>query len=327
MCSMKPNQTRRFPGRACNSWDRPSHRTIGCMRMRIFFFVTLAAIFWAMGTQAKTVTDQLGRQFEVPETPRRVVALAPNITEIVFALERQDALVGVSRFSDYPKAAQNLPKVGSYVHLDLERIVALQPDLCIAIKDGNPKAVADRLELMGIPVYAVDPKGLGTMLTTVSEIGRLLNADRIARRLVSDLEQRVARVDRLVAKAAYKPRVFFQIGISPIVSAGSRTFINELIVRAGGVNLARGAISYPRFSTEQVLSLAPEVMIITSMARVGVFKEVKSNWMKWKMMPAARDQRIYIQESNLFDRPTPRLVDGLELLTQLIHPELYEAAP
>jgi len=327
MRPMKSNRTSFYPSLAGIGADRPRPRTTGCMRTWIILFAAFAAIFGAMGTHAKTVTDQVGRQFQVPETPSRVVALAPNITEIVFALERQAVLVGVSQFSDYPKVAQNLPKVGSYVHLDLERIVALKPDLCIAIKDGNPKAVADRLESMGIPVYAVDPKNLDTMLTTVSEIGRLLNAGPVARRLVSNLEQRVARIDRLVAKAALKPRVFFQIGISPIVSAGSRTFINELIVRAGGVNLAQGPVSYPRFSTEQVLSLAPEVMIITSMARAGVFKEVKSRWMQWKMMPAARDKRIYIQESNLFDRPTPRLVDGLELLAKLIHPELYEADP
>ena len=111
---------------------------------------------------------------------------------------------------------------------------------------------------------------------TVLEIGGLLNADLKAKALVGELRARIQRIARLVAQARHKPRVFFQIGLSPIVSAGTGTFIHELVVRAGGVNLAQGPVTYPRFSQEQVLALAPDVIIITSMARGAVFKEVKT---------------------------------------------------
>jgi len=273
---------------------------------------------------AKTITDQLGRHVTVPDKPQRVVSLAPSITEIVFALDQGHRLQGVTTYSDFPPEAVKLPKVGSYVHLDLEKIVALKPDLCIAIKDGNPRVIAQRLESLKIPVYAVDPNNLETIMKTVLEIGTLLNAKGRANQLVQNMDLRIQKVKSLVAKATHRPRVFLQIGVSPIVSAGTHTFIHELIVIAGGTNLAAGPIPYPRFSREKVLALSPEIIIITSMARSAVFEKVKAEWEKWPNMPAVRNQRIYVENSNFFDRPTPRLLDGLELLIQLIHPELVE---
>jgi len=273
---------------------------------------------------AKTITDQLGRHVTVPDKPQRVVSLAPSITEIVFALDQGHRLQGVTTYSDFPPEAAKLPKVGSYVHLDLEKIVALKPDLCIAIKDGNPRVIAQRLESLKIPVYAVDPNNLETIMKTVLEIGTLLNAKDRANQLVQNMDLRIQKVKSLVAKTTHRPRVFLQIGVSPIVSAGTHTFIHELIVIAGGTNLAAGPIPYPRFSREKVLALSPEIIIITSMARSAVFEKVKAEWEKWPNMPAVRNQRIYVENSNFFDRPTPRLLDGLELLIQLIHPELVE---
>ena len=275
-------------------------------------------------TDAKTVIDQLGRHVTIPEKPERIVSLAPSITEIVFALDQGYRLKGVTTYSDFPPEAKKLPKVGSYVQLDLEKIVALKPDLCIAIKDGNPIVVAQRLESMKIPVYAVNPKNLKTVIQTVQEIGGLLKVEKKANKLVQNMKLRIQKVKSMVAKTTYRPRVFLQIGVSPIVSVGTNTFSHELIVLAGGKNLAEGAIAYPRYSIEQVLALSPEVIIITSMERAAVFKKVKAEWDRWPNMPAVRNHHVFIEDSNLFDRPTPRLVDGLELMVRLIHPELFE---
>jgi iron complex transport system substrate-binding protein len=272
----------------------------------------------------KTLTDQLGRHVTVSDQPQRVISLAPSITEIVFALDQGLRLKGVTTYSDFPLEAVKLPKVGSYVYLDLEKIVVLKPDLCIAIKDGNPRVIAQRLESLKIPVYAVNPRNLETVMRTVLEIGTLLNAEDRANQLVQNMELRIQKVKSLVAKSTHRPRVFFQIGVSPIVSVGTHTFIHELIDIAGGTNLAAGSISYPRFSREKVLALSPEIIIITSMARKAIFEKVKAEWEKWPNMPAVRNQHIYVEDSNFFDRPTPRLVDGLELLLRLIHPELVE---
>ncbi len=271
----------------------------------------------------RIVTDQLGRKIELKEKPERIVALAPSITEVVFALGKGNSLKGVTIFSDYPAEAKTIPKVGSYVNLDLEKIVSLQPDICIAVKDGNAKDVVLRLEALKIPVYAVDPRGLDSVMKAVLEIGDLLDAGNKAEEIVSDMRERVEQVKTIVNKKQHKPKVFFQIGIAPIVSIGTDTFINELITLAGGENLAKGDVTYPRFSREQVLVLSPEVIIITSMARGEIFEKVKAEWQRWSGLPAVRDDRIILVDSNILDRPTPRMVDGLELLARVIHPDLF----
>lgn len=273
---------------------------------------------------AGTVADPPEQKVGLPEHARRIVALAPSITEILFSLGLSDRLVGVTQFSDFPAQAARLPKVGSYVHLDVEKIVALRPDLCIAIKDGNPVSVVSKLESVGIPVYAVDPRDLGSVMGTLLELGRILDTRQRASEIVSRMQRRIDAVKRQVAGTDRRPGVFFQIGISPIVSAGTPTFIHELITLAGGTNLARGPIPYPRFSKEMVIDLRPEVIIITSMARQTVFEAVKREWQQWEGLPAVKNKRIYLVDSNVLDRPTPRLVDGLELLARLIHPEGFK---
>jgi iron complex transport system substrate-binding protein len=275
----------------------------------------------------RSVTDQLGRIMQVPDNPARIVSMAPSITEIIFALGQEHRLVGVTQFSDFPAAAQRLPRVGSYVHLDLERIVALRPDLCIAIKDGNPREIADRLEKLDIPVYAVDPRDLKSVMGTIAEVGALIGRQERAARVTAGMARRIQDVTSRVRQARNRPGVFFQIGITPIVAVGTDTFIHELIEQAGGTNLTAGPTPYPRYSREQVLALKPEVFIITSMARGGAFDSVKAHWSRWPQMPAVRNGRIHVVDSNIFDRPSPRLVDGLELLGRLIHPELVRENP
>lgn len=275
----------------------------------------------------RTVVDPVGRTVQVPLDPQRVVALAPSITEIIYALGQHQRLVGVTRFSDYPPAAVDLPKVGSYVHLDVERIAALQPDLCIGVKDGNPLAAVEQLQNLKTPVFAVDPHDLQSVMQSVQAISEILGAGSRAQELISHMRERIQQVTARTAQAGRKPRVFLQIGVSPIVSVGSNTFIDQLIRLAGGTNVAAGPNPYPRFSREQVIALAPEVIIISSMARATIFEQVKAEWMQWTAIPAVKNQNVFIAPSNVFDRPTPRLVDALELLACYIHPELFEVKP
>jgi iron complex transport system substrate-binding protein len=272
--------------------------------------------------ETRIVRDQAGRSVRVPANPRRVVALAPSVTEIVFALKQESRLVGATQFSDYPPEADRLPKVGSYIRLDLEKITALGPDLCIAVKDGNPVDVVSRLEMLNIPVYAVDPRSLDTVMAAILSIGDLLNAAEAASSMVADMKGRVSRIRQLASGAKERPGVFFQIGVSPIVSVGTPTFLHELIESAGGRNLAAGDTPYPRFSREQVLALAPEILIITSMARGELFQKVKEEWMGWRELPAVRNRRVHILDSDVLDRPGPRMADGLAQLFDIIHPDL-----
>lgn len=292
----------------------------------ILIFLLLFVLQNGYGSDRK-VTDRLGRVVRVPMDPVRVVSLAPSVTEVVYALGQDQRLQGVTQFSNYPPEAMNLPRVGSYVHLDVEKIVSLRPDLCLAIKDGNPIDVIRRLEGLNIPVYAVDPKNLDAVMEMISDVGELLDAIQQSELIVKNMKERIETVKSTVSGTLDRPKVFFQIGISPIVSVGTETFIDELITLAGGYNLTHGGVAYPRMTIEQVLNMAPDVLIITSMTRGQSFDAVKAQWKRWKSIPAVKNDRIYLVDSDIVDRPSPRLVDGLEILVRYINPELFKQKP
>ena len=157
------------------------------IRILFWMIVFCAPVVGPATGEARLVRDQLGREVLVPDNPERVVSLAPSITEIVFALGEGHRLKGVTQHCDFPPEAESLPKIGSYVHPDLEKIVALKPDLCLGTRDGNPREVAERLEALKIPVYAVNPKDLDTVMDTLLEIGRLLHAEQRAQTLVKEM--------------------------------------------------------------------------------------------------------------------------------------------
>jgi iron complex transport system substrate-binding protein len=285
----------------------------------------LSGRVWAGSGDRRILVDQTGRPVDLPVDPQRVVALAPSVVEIIYSLKCENRLKGVTAYSDFPDEARLLPRIGTYINPDIEKIVSLNPDLCIAVKEGNPKEAVLRLESLKIPVYAVDPKSLEGIIASVSEIGRLLNATETASLAVKQMWSRIEGVKKRIELSTWKPRVFFQIGISPIVSAGSDTFINELIQAAGAINLAGGYPSYPRFSVEEVLALSPDIILVTTMGQENSFKDKdpKSQWGQWPQIPAVENNRVFEVDSNMFDRPTPRLIDGLELLARIIHPELF----
>jgi iron complex transport system substrate-binding protein len=271
--------------------------------------------------ETRLLEDQLGRTVRVPAQPRRIVSLIPSLTEIVFDLGRGGLLVGATMYADEPPAAAALPRVGSYLHLDIERIVALGPDLCLAVRDGNPEHMIRRIEGMGIPVFALDPRTLPEIVESVMLLGNLLHAGERAAKIAREMEEKMADVERKVKAAAKRPAVFFQIDAAPMVSAGSGTFIDTLITAAGGRNLAAGSAGYPRYSWEDLLVMRPEVVIITSMAGGYTEEELRSEWLRWPDIPAVRNGRVHVVDAALFDRPVPRLADGLVSLARLLHPD------
>lgn len=295
-------------------------KSSGLIRFLVFL-ICVVGIHTPDVQAEKTIKDQMGRDVIVPDHPLRVISLAPSITEIVCSIGQCSSLIAVTRFSDYPPMVHDLPKVGSYIRLDLERIVRLSPDLCIAVKDGNPKDTVDRIMALGIPVFVVNPVDLESVVRAVTDIGHVLNEDKRSSGLARDLRQRMAHVKAYTDSLTSKPRVFFQIGVSPIVTIGKNTFLHELLERSGGINVARDALGYPRYSVENVLHMNPDVIIITSMARGEVFTTVKKQWNSWPYLSAVKQDRVYIVDSDILDRPTPRLVDGLEMLTALLHPD------
>lgn len=283
----------------------------------LFFSLSLVSF-----AHSRELVDQIGRKVEFVEPLTRIVSLAPSLTETSYDVGGGANLVGATRFATYPEAAAQLPKVGTYVALDIEKIVSLRPQLCLAIRDGNPKASVERLESLGIPVYVFDPKSLEDIVDTVVRLGDIYRTEAQAAVLVAEYRQRLSRVARQLEDAKERPRVFFQIDAQPIVSAGGDTFLNQLLVRSGSVNLAAGKAGYPRYSWEELLELMPDVVLMASMGGGYSDQELRSRWESWPQIPAVKNQRLYVVDADLFDRPSPRLIDALEHLVGLLHPTL-----
>jgi len=273
---------------------------------------------------ASSCIDDLGRKVDIKPVPRRIVSLAPHITEILFDLGVGDRVVGVTQYSDYPPEASGIPRVGSYVRLNLEKIVSLAPDLVLSTSDGNPREAVLRLSKIGIPVFVLSPPSdLEGIFASILTIGVVTQREEAARKVVEGMRARVARVHALL-KGAPPRKVFYQLGEHPLMSVGGGSFLDRLIERAGGRNIFHEImLPYPRVSREEVLAAAPEVIIISSMAKRRQGEAARRSWKRWPMIPAVRKDAVYFISPDRVHRPGPRIVEGLERLASAIHPERF----
>lgn len=275
---------------------------------------------------ARVLKDETGVMVKMPDHPKRIVALAPSTAEIIFSLGAGNRLVGTTEYSSYPKAAEKIPRVGSFVRLDIERILALEPDLCIATKDGNPERAVLQLRELGIPVFVISPQNIEETMQALLTIGIIIDEKEKAEILVADMKKRISRIEKKIATVQTKPRVFFQIGFSPIVAVGKNTFGDEIIRKVGGINVASGKTSYPRYSREQIIACRPDVLIVANMGNPQPALDAEKEWKKWKDLPAVKNNRVHLVESDLYNRPTYRLIFAIEEMARIVHPELFGKA-
>ena len=253
--------------------------------------------------------------------PARIVSLAPSITEIIFALGLGHELVGVTSFSNYPAEAEYLPKIGTYTHLNLERIILLRPDIAIGTRDGNRDSDIKILKETGIKIYMTNPKNIWDVVNTIYDISRILGVPQKGIEVSQSLRSRIDKIRRKVS-GLKRVKVFFQINDHPLITLNKKTFQNDLIRLAGGINIAENEpMRYPRLSIEEIIYKKPEVIIISSMEIGGRFEKMRQEWMKWESIPAVKNKRVYLVNSDLLDRASPRLIEGLERLARLLHPE------
>jgi iron complex transport system substrate-binding protein len=272
--------------------------------------------------QGREMTDEAGRRVQVPEAPSRIVSLAPNITECLFALGLDREVVGVTQYSSYPPEAASRPQVGSYVQINLERVLALQPDLVLAIRDGNPREQVARLAQMGLAVFVMDPRSLDGLFRTLETLGAILGREPAASTLIRGMKERLERLGGLLAGRP-RPRVLLQIGVNPLVTVGKGTLQDHLVQLAGGENIAGSeAVPYPILSVERVLEMRPEVILVSSMGEKTDAAQELRRWARWKEIPAVATGRLHVVDGDLIDRPSPRVLDGLEELAARIHPEV-----
>jgi iron complex transport system substrate-binding protein len=296
-------------------------------RLFRFLFIFLPLLFlWLQVSYSSPLTfkDEVGREVLFPFPPKRILSLAPNITEILFTLGLDEEIVGVSIHCNFPEKAKKKVQVGSYISLDFERILSLKPDLTIATGAGNTREMVDRLEKFGFPTYVIFPKNLDGILLSIEHIGQVVDRKKEASRIIQGIERRRERVIALTRDLP-RPRVFLQIGEAPIVTVGKGSFGDDLIRLAGGDNVAGDEKKmYPRFGIEEILKRAPEVIVISSMNPKADYGKVLQEWSRWKTIPAVKDNRIHLIDSDLMDRPSPRIIDGLEEMARILHPERFK---
>ena len=285
----------------------------------VFFCLLLVEI----GLSANRVfVDEVGRRVEVPESPSRIISLSPSITEILFSLGLEERIIGVSNHSDFPPRALTKPRVGSYIKPSVERTISLNPDLILATAAGNPRGFVERMERLGFPVYTVFPKDFDGILRSISHIARVTGREQRGAIVTREMMQRKEKIIQLTS-GRNKPKVFLQIGTAPIVTVGKGSFADDLISLAGGLNIAGGeSLKYPRYSIEEVLVKAPEVIIITSMDPKEDSQKLAEEWNRWKTIPAVKQKRVSVIDSDLVDLPSPRIIDGLEAIAGILHPEI-----
>jgi len=214
--------------------------------------------------------------------------------------------------------------VGSYINLDYEKITSAAPDLIIATGAGNTRGMVDRLEQLGFPTYVIHPKNFNDILKSIAHIGQAVNREKEAKVIIAGMTKRSERVIELT-KDLPRPKVFIEIGGAPIVTVGKGSFADDLIRLAGGENIAgKEKEVYPRFGMEEILKRSPEVIVISSMNPKGDYQKILQEWNRWKTIPAVKNGRVHLINSDLIDRPSPRIIDGLEELAKILHPEKFK---
>ncbi|MYM95841.1 cobalamin-binding protein [Duganella vulcania] len=262
---------------------------------------------------AVTVRDDAGNSVTVARPAQRIIAMAPHITELLFAAGGGERVVGVMNYSDYPEAAKRLPLVGSNATIDMERVLALRPDLLVVWKSGNTAGQLEQLKSLGIPIFYSDPQKLEEVATSLTRLGQLMGTEAAAQKAAQDYRQRIAG---LSATYAQRPvvRVFYQIWEKPLFTLSGEHIVSDALRVCGGRNVfAALKAPAPTVSTEAVLQENPEAII------GGVAHDAESGiniWKPYRGMLAVQRGNLFMLGGEQLVRATPRIADGVAALCE-----------
>lgn len=274
-------------------------------------------------SETRSVVDDAGRTVTIPAKIERIVSLAPNLTEIVYAVGAGDRLVGNTTFCNYPPEAKNVAKVGDTLQPSIERILALRPQLVLVSTSSQLEAFTKQLNEQQIAVYITDPRDLEGIFRSILSVGDLLNESVAASELVKQLRARSEKVERAVAGLP-SVSVFFQLSGQPLYTVGKSSFVTNLIERAGGRSVTADVNeAWPRLSDEAALASRPEAVIMLSGEAMGGGTNSKVA-PALRNSPAVKNGRVYVIDGDLLTRPGPRLIDGLEQIAHALHPEAFK---
>jgi len=260
--------------------------------------------------------------------PQRIVSLAPNITEILFALGAGDKVIGVSNNSDYPERTERITKVGTFWKPDTETVVSLAPDLVITLWFQQQKQTAQTLKTLGYDVLVLKIETVDDLFEAIKKIADALGCSDTGKKLAADIKNKIDTLENKYRTDNPK-KVLWVIQNEPIRTAGQDTFINRLIEIAGGKNIVPPSLQkYPSLPTEELLARSPEVIIHSAVTGIDIGKQretVRKKWQEWKQIPAVRNERIYIINPDTVQRLGPRLPEGIKTIAGCLHnPETIE---
>ena len=272
-----------------------------------------------------TFTDDMGRHVTIDKEPQRIVSHVPGITEILFALGLEEIIVGVSDFCNYPEAAKDKPTVGGFFSPSIESIVDRNPDLVLT--NGDVEHLMTQLDSLGVTYFVLHPKNVDDIIENIELAGDITGAENKAEEVARALR---ARMEHVVTKAKDAPRtkVFYTFATTDLNSpwtAGPGSFVDSLITMAGGENIGAAAVApWAQFSLEKVVGSDPEVIIVD--ARMGSavtsIEDLKKHPV-WRETRAIKSGRIFYIDGDLVNRAGPRIIQGLEEIAVMIHPELF----
>lgn len=275
----------------------------------------------AGGDYPVTLLDSLGREVTITEEPDKVISLSPAITEILFAIGAEDKIAGVTDYCEYPPEALEKNKVGGFEDPNMELIIELEPDI-IFVAAGIQEELVQQFDKLGIEVVVLDAEKVKDVLNNIELAGIAVGNTEEAQQLVADLEARINAVQEKVVQASHQPTVFFEVWDDPLMTAGPGSFIDDLISMAGGQNVAYDAVKrYAEFSIEVLLERDPDVYLIQDhahqpedvMARPG-----------FQGLTAVQNGRVAAVKDDWVTLPGPRIVDGLEAIARVLHPDLFD---
>jgi iron complex transport system substrate-binding protein len=271
---------------------------------------------------AREIRDDAGRNVSLPPQVDRVISLAPNLTEIVFAVGAGDRLVGRTSYCDYPAEAKAVAEVGDTLHPSLERIISLKPQLVLISTASQLEVFTQQLQNQNIAVFVTDPHDLDGVFRSIEQIGLILDHEEQAKLLVQKLRERVSAVEQAVKQ---KPpvRVFYQLSAEPLYTAGRDAFVTDLIRRAGAISVTADVSgAWPKYSNESALAAKPEAIILPTGGSMGTGNSTVTEALR--QSPAVLEGRVYKINDDHLVRPGPRAVDGLEEMARALHPDAFK---
>lgn len=285
----------------------------------------LSLIFFYCGNRPKeienagfSIVDDLGNKITFGKAPERIISLAPNITEIIYALRCGDKLAGSTLYCYYPEEAKNLEKVGDLLTVNLEKVVSLKPDLVFITVEGNAKEYSDKLRELGVKIFISNPRNYDGIKKTVLDIAEILDKKDLADSLIKNWDNRVNYIKNVLMDKTPKKGAFM-VSLSPIMLAGKNTFINSLMETVNIKNIAEDSpMNYPVFSREEILQRNPEYMIVPENT-IGDIKEFLKIYPEWKRIDAVKNNKIIWVDPDISTRPGPRFIEAVEFLFQRLY--------